>query len=87
MQLSRWNVGFSVMNNEVSMPVNILDLLGDARMPADIVDRIDALLLGGEMTESLRDELIDFLPSGQPTEAQVRDAFALALASPSYQWY
>ena len=87
LQLSRWNVGFSVMNNEVGMPVNILDLLGDARMPADIVDRIDALLLGGEMTESLKDELIDFLPSGQPSEAQVRDAFALALASPSYQWY
>lgn len=86
LQLARWNVGFSVMNNEVGSGINILELLGDARMPADIVDRIDALLFGGEMTESLRDELIGFLP-GQPNEAQVRDAFALALASPSYQWY
>lgn len=87
LQLSRWNIGFAVMNNEIGTRVNLAALLGDARTPTAIVDRIDALLFGGEMTAALRDELIGFLPGGEPNESQIRDAFALAMASPSFQWY
>jgi len=72
-----------VWNTAVDIPA----LLGTASTPTAIADKINALLFNGEMMPGDRQDILDFL-SAQPVDAyRTQAAFAIALASPSFQWY
>jgi hypothetical protein len=51
-----------------------------------IVQRINVLLLNGEMTDATRDALTKFL-GGRKSRTRVREAIGLALSSPEFQEY
>lgn len=83
--LPRWNLGFSLLNNGLAgirLDTSEYDGLGTA---AAVVDLLNARLFGYEMTPALRAELIGHMNPFNP--ARVREAIAIAVASPDFQWY
>ena len=86
--LPRWNFALNLMSDGVyGMMVDINALAGLATDMNSIVDRINTLIFGGEMLAEDKVELIRFLRAKPIDEDRIRAAFALAIASPSFQWY
>ena len=90
--LPRWNFAFQLANSSVSgAVVDLTTLLNGATTPVQIADRIDTLIFANEMPTADKTALIAYLrPTGTattPSTNQIRDAFGLALASPSFQWH
>jgi len=54
---------------------------------AAILDTIDAMAFGGEMSQTTRDELTTYLTAGTINAARIRETLALALSSSAFQWY
>lgn len=54
---------------------------------AAIVDTMDAMAFGGEMSQRTRDELTTYLSAGTINATRVRETLALALSSSAFQWY
>lgn len=52
-----------------------------------VVDTIDLMAFGGEMTSSLRDQLTTYLSGGTINTTRIRETLALALSSSAFQWY
>jgi hypothetical protein len=75
------------MNSETGNPVIVEELLNGAETSYQIVQRISDLLYGGEMSVQDRRLLVDYLEPNPPRLDRIREAFALALAAPGYQWY
>ncbi len=84
--LPRWNVGFSIMNNEISGVTVNLSILNGANTAKSIADRLSLLLFGGEMAATEKAALVNFLLPDPPTTQRIKDAIALAVVSPSFQW-
>lgn len=83
----RLQFGYNLANNEVwgidfqpwKRPVPMT-------LP-QLVDFINKGLFGGEMSNLDRGAVTGYLLRGPLNEAQIRSAYAIALASPSFQWY
>jgi hypothetical protein len=88
MVLPRWNSGFSLMANQVGgVSINLTALLNGANTAATIAARINSLLFAGQMPTNELTALENYLLPNPPTTARIQDAFGLAMAAPSFQWY
>jgi hypothetical protein len=85
--LPRWNSSFSLLNGETGNPVPVEELIGDAVTTSEVIQRINEVLFGGEMSIKERQLLADYLDPSPPRPDRIREAFALAMAGPGYQWY
>lgn len=54
---------------------------------AAVVDTMDAMAFGGEMSQRTRDELTMYLSAGTINATRIREALALALSSSAFQWH
>lgn len=86
--LPRWNFAFSYLNGDLPGVTFDLDaFLAGSRRRGPVLQRINTLLFGGELTGTDYQTLYDYLAIEYPTTDGIRDAIALALSSPSFQWY
>lgn len=84
----RWNIGFSMFSPGINgVSVSPTSLLQGANTAETIANRINYLLFGGEMRPPDLAALKKYLLPDPPSATRISDAFALALASPSFQWY
>jgi uncharacterized protein (DUF1800 family) len=86
--LARWKFALALARNELpgtQIDAPALVAAAGARTPAEIFDRLGALLLGAAPAPSVRDQVLDAL---RVTDAE-DDAAAITaaiIASPAYQW-
>jgi len=86
--LPRWNFGSLLVNQNLGgISVDIEAFLAGANTAQGIVNRIDAVMFGGGMSPADKNMIRDYLLPDPPSEARKREAVALAIASPGYQWY
>lgn len=84
----RWNICFSLFSPGINgVSVNTTSLLQGANTAESIANRINYLLFGGEMRSPELAALKKYLLPDPPSATRIADAFSLALASPSFQWY
>ncbi len=84
--LARWNAATSIVaQTGAAFNFNVTPFVGtSAETGANlIVDR----LFGGEVTETFRTRLADYLRPAPTNTARVREAVGLALSSSQFQWY
>ncbi|MDZ7631056.1 MAG: DUF1800 domain-containing protein [Gemmatimonadaceae bacterium] len=84
--LARWNAGTTVIGQTgATFNFNVTPFVGTtAEAGADlIIER----LFGGEVPESYRTRLADYLRPAPTNTARVREAVGLALSSSQFQWY
>ncbi len=84
--LARWNAANSISSQTgATFNFNVTPFVGTTAETgaALIVDQ----LFGGEVTESFRTRLADFLRPAPTNTARVREAVGLALSSSQFQWY
>lgn len=84
----RWNA-MSTISNAASGQLVVSDAAFTrfGATAAAIVDTMDAMAFGGEMSQRTRDELATYLSAGTINAARVRETLALALSSSAFQWY
>jgi uncharacterized protein (DUF1800 family) len=85
--LPRWDFVFSLFNDEItgaSVDTAAWQNLGSA---GRIVDRLSLNLFGGQMPKQDMSALLAFLEADPADASRVRDAVALALVTPAFQWY
>ncbi len=93
--LPRWNFGASLMNNNYSgITIDTTTagaLLAGATTAQQVADRIDLLLFNSTMVAADKAQVLahlqPVLPATVPSQTQIREAFGLAMGSPSFQWY
>ena len=87
--LPRWNFAFSlgVPGSVGGASIDMTALLAGANTGQRVADRLDVLLMGGQMRPADKAALIAHLSPDPPSTTRIRDAFGLALASPGFQWY
>lgn len=86
--LPRWNFGSLLLNgnlNGVSVDVNVM--LAGAMTAQQVADRIDRVMFGGAMPSQEKALIRDYLLPDNPEDVRKREAVALAIASPAFQWY
>lgn len=84
--LARWNAATSIVGQTgAAFNFNVTPFVGTtAEAGADlIIER----LFGGEVPESYRTRLADYLRPAPTNTARVREAVGLALSSSQFQWY
>ena len=52
-----------------------------------IIDSIDAMAFGNEMSQRTRDELTTYLTGGTINATRIRETLSLAMSSSAFQWY
>jgi hypothetical protein len=52
-----------------------------------ILDSIDLMAFGGEMSSRTRSELTTYLTAGTINATRIRETLALALSSSAFNWY
>ena len=85
--LPRWNYATFVAagsGNELVVDTPRLVALGTAEK---VTSEISRMAFGGELSDRTRAELLAYLKGGTLNAGRVREAFALALSSSSFQWY
>jgi uncharacterized protein (DUF1800 family) len=91
--LPRWNFALSLLTGEiegVSVPFDRLLEAGDAAKVDDALTLFSGLLFGRPLTDSERTGLSAYVGSGKLTDGEtslrLKEAVALMLASPAFQW-
>jgi hypothetical protein len=92
--LPRWNFGASLMNGNYSgLSVDTTTsgpLLAGATTAQQVADRIDLLLFNSTMAVADKAAVLGYLqpvpPATVPSQTQIKEAFGLAMGSPSFQW-
>jgi hypothetical protein len=78
----------SMLNGLVDdITVDIDALLGTASTAQQITDKFNELIFGGTMTVDERNAIQNYLLPDTPSTQKKRDALALAMSSPTFQWY
>jgi uncharacterized protein (DUF1800 family) len=85
--LQRWNFASFLTNLATGNIVVDVNPLLSASTPAGITDVISKRAFGGEMPADLKQDLTAYLSAAPITATRVREAFALALSSPAFQWF
>ena len=86
--LPRINFSASLLDGRIKgVKFKLEDFLNGAKDSAQIVARLDDALFAGHMDKQDRSALTRYMQPDPPDRARVRDAIALALASPGFQWY
>lgn len=87
-QLPRINMAFRVAGNYIGDVVTDIEKqFGNDRTPQGCLNTISKALFGGEMSTADRDALLAYLQKETISDDRLHGAIALALASPSFQWY
>lgn len=95
--LNRWNLGLGIADGSFSkaLQVKIFDLLGNARTPQDIVERLADVLLHRPITVDDRQVLVDYVAQGAPVDQPLhlihavkrgRELIGLLMASRYFQF-
>lgn len=88
--LPRWNFGASLMSGQVNQVVIDYNAFFNGMNTAQqCVDRIDQALFAGEMPPGEKTRILQYMQPDPPapTVTEKRDALALAMGSPAFQWY
>lgn len=86
--LPRWNFALAMPKYNVQgTHYSMTTLLQGATTPAQILGRIDKMFFQGEMEAQQKADLLAFLQAGNLGEQRIIAAFALAMASPNFQWH
>ena len=86
--LPRWNA-MTALSSATTGQVIVSDATWTkfGATAAAVVDTIDLMAFGGEMTSSLRTQLTTYLSGGTINATRIRETLALALSSSAFQWY
>jgi len=87
LMLPRWNFMLNAMSNGWGVQFDWKALLRPANTPDTIAARLDKLFFAGELGTVERDRLKLFLSAGALDDNRIRGALALAMCSPSFQWF
>lgn len=86
--LPRWRFSFDLAAGWVGgLKIDLKTLLPNTATPQALVDRINALMFGGEMLPQDKADLLAFAQAGTLDNWRKRATIALAAASPSFQYY
>lgn len=86
--LPRWNFAGSLMNDEIDgVQVNVRVLFNGLRSAAQVAEKINQLLFGGEMPVNEKSALTSYLAAGPTNPVRQRAAIAMALSGPGFQCY
>lgn len=86
--LPRWNAMTSVSNATTGQyAVADTNFTKFGSTAAAIIDTIDAMAFGNEMSQRTRDELTTYLSGGTITATRIRETLSLAMSSSAFQWY
>jgi uncharacterized protein (DUF1800 family) len=86
--LARWKFALALARNEIpgtQLDISALVAAAGAHTPAQIFDRLGALLLGAAPAPAVRDRVLAALHAADP-EDDVAAIMAAIVASPAYQW-
>jgi hypothetical protein len=84
----RWNFAFSLARGWVwGCTVNPGALVPLSTDAMEVADRINRLLFASDMADTDHDALVSFLNAQPITWDRHQAAFALALSSPTFQWF
>jgi len=87
-ELPRWNAMTSISNasgGQYAVADTAFTKFGSTA--AAILDSIDLMAFGGEMSARTRQNLTTYLTAGTINATRIRETLALALSSSAYQWY
>lgn len=85
--LPRWNFGASLLNGNISGAVaNAATFFAGLTTADQMADRINQQMFAGELTQTERNRLRDYLLPNTPSLTRQREALGLAVAAPSFQW-
>lgn len=86
--LPRWNFAFQAARNVVDrITFDVTTFMQGAATADAVVSRIDAALFGSAMPAADKTRIRDYLLAYPLTTDRMREAVALALSSPGFQWY
>jgi uncharacterized protein (DUF1800 family) len=83
----RWAFGNSIANLNSTTTLAVDTTAYRAGSPANAVDLIDQNFFGGEIPASTKAAINTYISAGSFTDARVREAIGLAIASNGFQWY
>lgn len=86
--LPRWNFGFLLTAGVLTgANFDLAAYLQGATTAAQIADRIDQTFFAGRMPAAEKTAVQGYMGAGTPSNAIAREAIALAMTAPSFQWY
>lgn len=86
--LPRWNFAIRLLTNSIPhTTTSAATIFAGAASAEAAMNRLDSLCYGGAMPSSEKNRIKQYLFPDPPSEARMREAAALVLSSPSFQWY
>lgn len=86
--IARMNFGAELMQPVITgVSVDAAAFFSGLATAAQMVDRINDQVFGGEMTASERSELVAYLSVSPTNATRQRETLGLAFGCPSFQWY
>lgn len=86
--LPRWNFALNLMSDGVNeMLVDIDGLIGTATTASQITQVISNTVFAGEVVPNDLHQILYYLSVLPINDERIRGAFALAISSPTFQWY
>ena len=86
--LPRWNFAINLLTNAIQhTTTNTATLFAGATTSDGAMNRLDSLCYGGAMPSSEKNRIKQYMLPDPPSELRMREAAALVLSSPSFQWY
>lgn len=86
--LPRWNFGASLVINGINgITFDVAGFFSGLTTAAQMVDKIDSVLFGGEIPAGEKSQLLTYLSVNPADTTRRRDTVGLAIGCPSFQWY
>lgn len=86
--LPRWNFAVLLTTNQfLHTTISSATLFAGANTADAVMNRLDALIFGGAMPTGEKNRIKQYLFPNPPSDFRMREAAALAVSSPSFQWY
>ncbi len=86
--LPRWNFAQHLLTNNIQYTTtNAATLFAGATTSDGAMNKLDALCYGGAMPSVEKNRIKQYMLPDPPSEQRMREAAALVLSAPSFQWY
>lgn len=86
--LPRWNFGAMLMNGNLSgLSVDATAFFTGCSDATEMIQRINANMFGGEMSQEEKTRIHEFLLPDPPNLSRQKEAMGLAIGSPTFQMY
>jgi len=86
--LPRWNFAANLTGNAIQFTTTSAQtMFAGATTAAAAMNKLDSLCFGGAMPSAEKERVRQYMLPDSPSEARMREAAALVLSSPSFQWY